>query len=181
MSNTIPEERFITKRTLWERSDAHYEAYQSQLKEVYTKISGIEHVVASEVSGIISENKKELEKIRMANNDQFQSTKKELEKIVNDAVTRMNQNMMNHITKVDKKINELLTLLEDKTDRKITERLQSIQQDAKMIYEAASNYKEDTDKQIQKYQVDLGLKMGLIDKKLTTLMSKFKLISSELS
>jgi esterase/lipase len=177
----IPEEKFITKRQLWERSDAHAAAYTTQLQEVYNQINAIKEIVAAEISGVVTKDKQEMEKNRMALQDQFQNTKKELEKLTNDSMTRFQQLLGTHVAKVDKKIGELVTLLEDKTDRKITDRLLSISQEAKTIYEAVRSYKEESDRQLTKYQTDTAGRITALSKQVTEVMKRFKMISKGLS
>ena len=181
MSNEIPEERFITKRQLWERADSHYASYQSLLQEISNRIDEIDLRAVEKLAEYFKKLAEEKNKQTMDTNSQYQTTKKDLEKVINDAVTRMQQALNAHISKVDQKIEKLVILLEDKTDKKITERLQSIAQDIKLVSQYVTTYKTDTDKQVGKFQTDLGVKLGRLNKEFEAIKKKFKLISNGLS
>lgn len=181
MSNEIPEERFITKRQLWERADAHYNAYQSLLQEVHTRIDNIDASAMRKLDDYFKKLLQENNKNVMDSNSQYQTIRKEMEKLNNDAATRMQQQLNAHISKIDKKIGELVTLLDDKTDKKISERLASISSGIREMTESVRQYKTDTDVQMNKFQLDFKGKVLNLNKQFEDIKKKFKLVSSGLS
>ena len=176
-----PLEREITKQQLWERNEAHYNAYQALLKEISNSIDGITDVVIKQVNGAIKNNMVEWGISRMNSNEQFQSSKKELEKIVNDSVTRMQKVLDVYTKDIDKKLSQFNILIEDKTRKQVSDGINQLSVDAKNIFNAVKDYKDSTDLQIHKFQRDIGDKIGLVDTKFNSIIKKFKVISNEIS
>ena len=181
MTDNTPRERDITRVQLWERIDASYVSMNKMIGEVYGQIDNIKQFIAGEMTDIMGENKKILEVYKMKINDEYQKAKKELQKDITSHVQEISKIQNDFSKEIDNKINAINVNIYAKVEDAVQERLMGFKETEKTVLDKTALIEKYVKKETGKFQVDITDKFGLLNKKLDSVMKKFRMISDGLS
>ena len=111
----------------------------------------------------------------------FTDAKKELEVIVNNANNNMQGRINEHRRLIDLKLNGLDQAVERKAETEVNKHLVSITRMSKEIVDSAKEYKEESDKSMSRYQVQITQRFNELFESLKKVQKRFKDIADGLS
>lgn len=176
-----PEEDEISKQQLWERIEAGRAATESHVQALYTRIEDLKEVVNKSVQVLVQENLKMQSSSKAIFMDNIAALKKEVEKIINNALTTFTRDTREQTDRLDKKLIGVKEALMFQISKEIDNRMNFLSSTAKLMMDTANEERAFHTAQMNKFQVETRDKMAVLEKKFDSTLAKFKEIADNLS